>query len=91
MPGRQFLAETGEDYDARATADHGDTLAAGAFKGDDRNPAAIGQRWERPLLASEGGRDLVELGMKDDIADAVRVDAYPVLPLFHERRIQAAS
>ena len=50
-----------------------------------------GQRWERPLLASAGGRDLVELGMKDDIADAVRVDAYPVLPLFHERRIQAAS
>ena len=49
-----------------------------------------GQRWERPLLASEGGRDLAELGMKADIADAVRVDAYPVLPLFAERRVQVA-
>ena len=50
-----------------------------------------GERWERPLLVSEGGRDLAELGMKDDIADAARVDAYPVLPVFHERRLQAAS
>jgi 2-phosphosulfolactate phosphatase len=50
-----------------------------------------GERWERPLLISEGGRDLAELGMKDDIADAARVDAYPVLPVFHERRLQAAS
>lgn len=50
-----------------------------------------GERWERPLLVSEGGRDLLELGMKDDIADAARVDAYPVLPVFHERRLQAAS
>ncbi len=50
-----------------------------------------GERWERPLLVSEGGRDLLELGMKDDIADAARVDAYPVLPVFHERRLQVAS
>ncbi len=50
-----------------------------------------GERWERPLLVSEGGRDLLELGMKDDIADAARVDAYPVLPVFLERRLQAAS
>ncbi len=50
-----------------------------------------GERWERPLLVSEGGRDLLELGMKDDIADAAMVDAYPVLPVFHERRLQVAS
>lgn len=49
-----------------------------------------GERWERPLQVSEGGRDLAQLGMKDDIADAARVDAYPVLPIFHERRLQAA-
>lgn len=48
-----------------------------------------GRRWERPLLASGGGRDLLELGMKDDLAHAARVDAHPVLPLFSERRVTA--
>lgn len=49
-----------------------------------------GRRWERPLLASQGGRDLVALGMKDDIAECARVDAYPVLAQFADRRITAA-
>ena len=49
-----------------------------------------GERWERPLVVRAGGRDLAELGMKDDIADAATVDAYPVLPVFHERRLQLA-
>jgi 2-phosphosulfolactate phosphatase len=49
-----------------------------------------GERWDRPLAASQGGRDLAELGMKDDIADAARVDAYPVLALFADRRVMAA-
>lgn len=48
-----------------------------------------GRRWERPLLASGGGRDLLALGMKDDIADAAGLDAYPVLPLFSNRRVTA--
>lgn len=46
-----------------------------------------GERWERPLARSRAGRDLVRLGFADDVADAARVDAYPVLPLFHERRV----
>ncbi len=46
-----------------------------------------GARWERPLLASSGGRDLLDLGMKEDIAEAARVDAHPVLPLFSNRRV----
>ncbi|MEO8637061.1 MAG: 2-phosphosulfolactate phosphatase [Gemmatimonadales bacterium] len=50
-----------------------------------------GRGWERPLLASDGGRDLTGLGMKEDIADAIRVDAYPVLPLFRDRMVQAAT
>jgi 2-phosphosulfolactate phosphatase len=49
-----------------------------------------GRRWDRPLAASQGGRDLAELGMKADIIDAGRVDAYPVLAMFADRRITAA-
>ncbi len=49
-----------------------------------------GRRWERPLLASRGGRDLVELGMTDDVTDAARVDAYPVRATFHDRRVVAS-
>jgi 2-phosphosulfolactate phosphatase len=48
-----------------------------------------GRRWLRPLAASKAGRDLAELGMSDDIADAARVDAYPVLAAFSERRVTA--
>ena len=43
--------------------------------------------WERPLGNSRSGRELVRLGYGDDIRDAARVDAYPVLPQFHERRV----
>ena len=46
-----------------------------------------GDRWERPLTYSRGGRELVRLGFRDDVLDAARLDAYPVLPLFHERRV----
>ncbi len=46
-----------------------------------------GRRWERPLLASRAGRELGELGMRDDVLAAAREDAYPVLPVFHERRV----
>jgi len=49
-----------------------------------------GNDWERPLRASRGGLDLAELGFDADLADAAREDAYPVLPLYHERRITAA-
>jgi 2-phosphosulfolactate phosphatase len=49
-----------------------------------------GRRWERPLAASRGGRELAELGLKDDVADAARVDAYPVLAQFQNRRVVPA-
>jgi 2-phosphosulfolactate phosphatase len=49
-----------------------------------------GKEWERPLRASRGGADLLGLGFDADVVDAARQDAYPVLPVYHERRITAA-
>jgi len=49
-----------------------------------------GDRWERPLSYSRAGRELVKLGFQSDVADAARMDAYPVLAHFHERRITLA-
>jgi 2-phosphosulfolactate phosphatase len=46
-----------------------------------------GDRWERPLARSRGGRELIKLGFRADVQDAARLDAYPVLPQFHERRV----
>jgi 2-phosphosulfolactate phosphatase len=46
-----------------------------------------GDRWERPLTRSRGGRELIKLGLRDDVLDASRLDAYPVLSHFHERRV----
>ena len=46
-----------------------------------------GDNWERPLARSRAGRELIKLGFRDDVADAARLDAYPVLPHFHERRV----
>ena len=49
-----------------------------------------GDRWERPLTYSRAGRELIRLGFRDDIRDAARLDAYPVWPHFHERRVTLA-
>jgi 2-phosphosulfolactate phosphatase len=49
-----------------------------------------GDNWERPLAYSRAGRELIKLGFRDDLVDAARLDAYPVLPLFHERRVTLA-
>jgi 2-phosphosulfolactate phosphatase len=46
-----------------------------------------GDGWERPLGRSRGGRELIKLGFRADVQDAARLDAYPVLPQFHERRV----
>jgi phosphosulfolactate phosphohydrolase-like enzyme len=46
-----------------------------------------GDDWERPLRLSRSGRELLKLGLGDDVRDAARLDAYPVLPHFHERRV----
>jgi 2-phosphosulfolactate phosphatase len=49
-----------------------------------------GDRWERPLTYSRAGRELIKLGFRDDVLDAARLDAYPVLAHFHERRVTLA-
>ena len=49
-----------------------------------------GDTWERPLARSRAGRELIKLGFRDDVVDAARLDAYPVLPHFHERRVTLA-
>jgi 2-phosphosulfolactate phosphatase len=46
-----------------------------------------GEHWERPLRHSRSGRELLKLGLEEDIREAARPDAYPVLPQFHERRV----
>lgn len=46
-----------------------------------------GDGWERPLTYSRAGRELIRLGFRDDVQEASRLDAYPVLPHFHERRV----
>ncbi len=46
-----------------------------------------GDHWERPLTYSRSGRELVRLGFRADVRDAARLDAYPVLAQFHERRV----
>lgn len=46
-----------------------------------------GEGWDRPFTLSAAGRQLARLGMGNDVVDAARENAYPVLPLFHDRRI----
>lgn len=46
-----------------------------------------GDHWERPLARSRGGRELIKLGFRADVQDAARLDAYPVLAQFHDRRV----
>jgi 2-phosphosulfolactate phosphatase len=49
-----------------------------------------GDAWERPLRRSRAGRELIRLGFGEDVLDAARQDAYPVLAHFHERRMTLA-
>jgi 2-phosphosulfolactate phosphatase len=49
-----------------------------------------GSGWDAALTASRGGRALAALGLEADIAVAARVDAYPVLPCYVDRRVSAA-
>jgi len=46
-----------------------------------------GHRWERPLAHSRAVREIIRLGFQTDVRDAARLDAYPVLPHLHERRL----
>ena len=49
-----------------------------------------GDTFLRPFSYSAAGRHLARLGMADDVRDAARLDAYPVLPQFHDRRLTLA-
>lgn len=70
---------------------------AGAQGADDATLATLDlvaryrKSWDRPLLASAAGRELVRLGFAADVAEAAKQDAYPVLAQFHERRVTRAS
>lgn len=44
-------------------------------------------KWEKPFRASAAGRNLAALGLGDDVADAAREDAYPVLAHCVDRRV----
>jgi 2-phosphosulfolactate phosphatase len=46
-----------------------------------------GDHWDRPLSCSRSGRELVRLGFRADVHDAARMDAYPVMAQYHERRV----
>jgi phosphosulfolactate phosphohydrolase-like enzyme len=48
-------------------------------------------RIERALALSRAGRELAARGFRDDVTAAAQVDAHPVLPIFHERRITLDS
>jgi 2-phosphosulfolactate phosphatase len=50
-----------------------------------------GDNWERPLRRSRAGRELIRLGFADDVKASARLDAYPVLPTLHERRVTLAA
>jgi 2-phosphosulfolactate phosphatase len=50
-----------------------------------------GDNWERALTYSRAGRELIKLGFREDVREAARMDAYPVLPTFHERRVTLAA
>ena len=52
-----------------------------------RKEGLDGNRWERPLAYSRAGRELIRLGFRADVREAARLDAYPVVPHLHERRI----
>ncbi len=50
-----------------------------------------GENWERPLRRSRAGRELLRLGFVEDVRASARLDAYPVLPSFHDRRVTLAA
>jgi 2-phosphosulfolactate phosphatase len=50
-----------------------------------------GDNWERPLRRSRAGRELVRLGFAEDVTAAARTDAYPVLPIYCDRRLTLAA
>ncbi|MEO8450250.1 MAG: 2-phosphosulfolactate phosphatase [Gemmatimonadota bacterium] len=46
-----------------------------------------GERWDRPFQLSAAGRRLVAVDLGEDIAASAIEDRYPVLPVYHGRRV----
>lgn len=46
-----------------------------------------GDRIDRALALSMAGRELVRLGFGPDLAAAAAVDACPIVPIYHDRRV----
>jgi 2-phosphosulfolactate phosphatase len=46
-----------------------------------------GDRIDRALALSAAGRELTRLGFAADLEAAAAVDAHPVLPIYHDRRV----
>jgi 2-phosphosulfolactate phosphatase len=83
VSGRLLLAALGDKPPRRLLSDAAVAGIALARK--------LGTGWERPLRLSAAGRELVRRGFEADVAEAARMDAYPVLPHFHDRRLTAAA
>ena len=49
----------------------------------------FGERWLRALRASAHGRELAQLGFRDDVKACAEENTHPVLPLYADRRITA--
>ncbi|MEI2718937.1 MAG: 2-phosphosulfolactate phosphatase [Gemmatimonadales bacterium] len=50
-----------------------------------------GNRIDRALALSAAGRELIRLGFGADVEAAAQVDAHPVLPIYHDRRVTLAA
>jgi 2-phosphosulfolactate phosphatase len=50
-----------------------------------------GDRVDRVLSLSRAGRELAALGFHADVEAASQLDAHPVVPLYHERRVTLAA
>ena len=50
-----------------------------------------GDRLDRVLAISSAGRALTRAGYRADIGYAAQVDAHPVVPAFHDRRVTLAA
>ena len=94
--GRENAFALEDAYTGRLVA----AVLGGSVKRRGLNDAALagldlvrryGERWERPLRRSRAGRELIRLRFAEDVADAARLDAHPVLPTFHDRRVTLAT
>jgi len=48
-------------------------------------------RWRRPVTGSAASRHLQELGFKDDVAAACRIDRFDLVATYHDRHVTAQN